>query len=117
MNRNPLIRGKGKKIEQSRPFNLEFKMVNFAYVSKADVIVLKEFCLKVKGGTMGAVVRGSGSGESTVIWSMQRNMTDASSSSDDRFIGDPAANLHRSFKYLLAVCCAVSAIRHMCIVS
>ncbi|KAI3684132.1 hypothetical protein L6452_33351 [Arctium lappa] len=72
LNRNPLIHGKGKKIERSRPFDVEFKMVTFAYPSRPDVIVLKDFCLKVKGGTMVAVVGGSGSGKSTLIWLTQR---------------------------------------------
>ncbi|KAK9056560.1 hypothetical protein SSX86_023922 [Deinandra increscens subsp. villosa] len=73
VNRNPLIRGgKGKKIEGSKAFDLEFKMVNFAYPSRPDVMVLRDFCLKVKGGTTVAVVGGSGSGKSTVVWLMQR---------------------------------------------
>ncbi|KAI3773274.1 hypothetical protein L1987_47799 [Smallanthus sonchifolius] len=72
MNRKPLIRGKGKRMERSKAFDLEFKRVNFAYPSRPDVTVLRDFCLKVKGGTMVAVVGGSGSGKSTVIWLTQR---------------------------------------------
>lgn len=75
IDRRPLIgndRGKGKKIAESKPFDVEFKMVTFAYPSRPDVIVLKDFNLKVKGGTMVAVVGGSGSGKSTVIWLTQR---------------------------------------------
>ncbi|KAJ9559761.1 hypothetical protein OSB04_004921 [Centaurea solstitialis] len=72
LNRNPLIHGKGKTIEESRPFDVEFKMVTFAYPSRPDVIVLRDFCLKVKGGTMVAVVGGSGSGKSTLVWLTQR---------------------------------------------
>ncbi|KAJ0595088.1 ABC transporter B family member 19 [Helianthus annuus] len=72
LNRVPLIRGKGSRIEGSKAFDLEFKMVSFAYPSRPDVGVLKDFCLKVKGGTFVAVVGGSGSGKSTVIWLLQR---------------------------------------------
>ncbi|RVW52190.1 Multidrug resistance protein pgp-1 [Vitis vinifera] len=37
-----------------------------------EVTVLREFCLKVKGGSMVALVGGSGSGKSTVVWLIQR---------------------------------------------
>ncbi|KAK0596317.1 hypothetical protein LWI29_014603 [Acer saccharum] len=73
--RRPLIgndRQKGRKIERSKPFDVELKMVTFAYPSRPEVIVLKDFCLKVKGGSMVALVGGSGSGKSTVIWLTQR---------------------------------------------
>ncbi|CAK9179842.1 unnamed protein product [Ilex paraguariensis] len=75
INRRPLIGNdhqKGKKIERSKPFDIEFKMVTFAYPSRPDVIVLRDFCLKVKGGSMVALVGGSGSGKSTVVWMVQR---------------------------------------------
>lgn len=75
LDRRPSIRNdgrKGKKIESSRAYDIEFKMVTFAYPSRPDVIVLRDFCLKVKGGTMVALVGGSGSGKSTVIWMVQR---------------------------------------------
>ncbi|KAI3727375.1 hypothetical protein L1987_67189 [Smallanthus sonchifolius] len=72
INRIPLIRGKGRKIEGSKPFDVEFKMITFTYPSRPNVIVLKDFSLKVKGGTMVAVVGGSGSGKSTLIWLTQR---------------------------------------------
>ncbi|KAK1434257.1 hypothetical protein QVD17_11177 [Tagetes erecta] len=71
-NRIPLIRGKGRKIEGSKPFDVEFKMVTFSYPSRPNVIVLKDFSLKVKGGSMVAVVGSSGSGKSTLIWLAQR---------------------------------------------
>ncbi|CBI35827.3 unnamed protein product, partial [Vitis vinifera] len=48
------------------------KMVTFAYPSRPEVTVLREFCLKVKGGSMVALVGGSGSGKSTVVWLIQR---------------------------------------------
>ncbi|XP_076925256.1 ABC transporter B family member 19-like [Bidens hawaiensis] len=72
INRIQLIRGKGRKIEGSKPFDVEFKMITFSYPSRPNVIVLKDFSLKVKGGTMVAVVGGSGSGKSTLIWLTQR---------------------------------------------
>ncbi|GFZ11657.1 ABC transporter family protein [Actinidia rufa] len=74
-NRRPLIGSdgqKGRKIGKSKAFDVEFKMVTFAYPSRPEVIVLRDFSLKVKGGSMVAVVGGSGSGKSTVIWMVQR---------------------------------------------
>ncbi|KAK4480799.1 hypothetical protein RD792_011650 [Penstemon davidsonii] len=76
INRKPSIGGndrkKGKKLESSKPFDVEFKKVSFAYPSRPNVTVLKDFSLKIKGGTMVALVGGSGSGKSTVIWMVQR---------------------------------------------
>ncbi|KAF6174303.1 hypothetical protein GIB67_040796 [Kingdonia uniflora] len=80
INRKPLINtddGKGRKIgsgssKKSRMFDIEFKMITFAYPTRPDVLVLRDFSLKVKGGTMVALVGGSGSGKSTVIWLVQR---------------------------------------------
>ncbi|KAK6264322.1 ABC transporter-like [Theobroma cacao] len=75
INRRPLIgnfRDKGRKIERSKPLDIELKMVTFAYPSRPEVIVLKDFCLKVKDGSMVALVGPSGSGKSTVIWLVQR---------------------------------------------
>ncbi|KAK9066144.1 hypothetical protein SSX86_013465 [Deinandra increscens subsp. villosa] len=72
INRTQLIRGRGRKIEGSKPFDVEFKTITFSYPSRPNVIVLKDFSLKVKGGSMVAVVGGSGSGKSTLIWLTQR---------------------------------------------
>ncbi|KAF5466328.1 hypothetical protein F2P56_016266 [Juglans regia] len=75
INRRPLIdkdQGKRRKTERSKPLNIEFKRVTFAYPSRPEVIVLRDFSLKVKGGSMVALVGGSGSGKSTVIWLIQR---------------------------------------------
>nr|XP_043635268.1 ABC transporter B family member 19-like [Erigeron canadensis] len=72
LNRKPLIQGKGKKMDRSKDCDIEFKMVTFAYPSRPDVMVLRDFSLKVKSGTMVAVVGGSGSGKSTVVWLTQR---------------------------------------------
>lgn len=75
INRKPLVgndRRGGRKIETLEAFDVEFKMVTFSYPSRPDVVVLRDFCLKIKGGTMVALVGGSGSGKSTVIWMIQR---------------------------------------------
>ncbi|KAF6166701.1 hypothetical protein GIB67_005563 [Kingdonia uniflora] len=50
----------------SRMFDIGFKTITFAYPTRPDVFVLRDFSLKVKGGTMVALVGGSGSGKSTV---------------------------------------------------
>ncbi|KAI9102925.1 hypothetical protein K1719_023364 [Acacia pycnantha] len=77
IDRRPLIgddRTKGKKIERSRSKSLEieFNKVTFCYPSRPQVIVLKDFNLKVKAGSTVALVGPSGSGKSTVIWMIQR---------------------------------------------
>ena len=75
INRRPLIgndQHKGRKIEMSKPVDIEFKRVTFAYPSRPEVVVLSDFNLKVKGGSMVALVGGSGSGKSTVVWLIQR---------------------------------------------
>ncbi|KAK9282140.1 hypothetical protein L1049_005052 [Liquidambar formosana] len=75
INRRPSIGGereKGRKIERSKPLDIEFKMVTFAYPCRPDIIVLRDFCLKIKRGSMVALVGGSGSGKSTVVWLVQR---------------------------------------------
>ncbi|KAL6285341.1 hypothetical protein ACE6H2_009731 [Prunus campanulata] len=76
ISRRPLIgsstRDKDKKLDRSKPLDIQFKMVTFAYPSRPDVTVLSDFCLKIKGGSTVALVGGSGSGKSTVIWLIQR---------------------------------------------
>lgn len=75
INRRPLIgddKGKSKKKERLKSFGVEFKMVTFAYPSRPETIVLRDFCLKVKGCSTVALVGESGSGKSTVIWLTQR---------------------------------------------
>ncbi|KAL2457360.1 ABC transporter B family member 19 [Forsythia ovata] len=75
LNRKPLIGSdsqKGRKIGSSKPFDVDFKMVTFVYPSRPEVIVLRDFNIKIKGGTMVAFVGGSGSGKSTVVWMIQR---------------------------------------------
>ncbi|CAI0418939.1 unnamed protein product [Linum tenue] len=64
---------KAKKVDRSsKGLDIELKMVTFAYPSRPEVTVLRDFSLKVKGGSMVALVGGSGSGKSTVIWLVQR---------------------------------------------
>ncbi|PSR96214.1 ABC transporter B family member 19 like [Actinidia chinensis var. chinensis] len=63
---------KGRKIGKSKAFDVEFKMETFAYPSRPEVIVLRDFSLKVKGGSTVVMVGGSGSGKSTMIWMVQR---------------------------------------------
>lgn len=61
INRRPLIgndQHKGRKIERSKPVDIEFKRVKFAYPSQPEVVVLSDFNLKVKGGSMAALVGG-----------------------------------------------------------
>ncbi|XP_054780989.1 ABC transporter B family member 19-like [Prosopis cineraria] len=75
IHRRPLIgnnKMKDKKLERSKLLKLEFKMVTFAYPSRPMLIVLRNFNLKVKGGSTVALVGASGSGKSTVIWLIQR---------------------------------------------
>ncbi|KAL8466389.1 hypothetical protein ACS0TY_035478 [Phlomoides rotata] len=76
LNRRPSIRieggRKGKKLESSKAVDLEFKKVTFAYPTRPDVTVLDKFSLKIESGKMVALVGGSGSGKSTVVWLIQR---------------------------------------------
>lgn len=51
---------------------VEFKHLEFAYPSRPESIILKDFCLKIPAGKTVAVVGGSGSGKSTVISLLQR---------------------------------------------
>lgn len=48
------------------------KRVDFAYPSRPDSLVLREFCLEVKAGTSIGLVGKSGCGKSTVIALIQR---------------------------------------------
>ncbi|KAH0736466.1 hypothetical protein KY285_012173 [Solanum tuberosum] len=51
---------------------IEFKHIEFAYPSRPESIVLKDFNLKIPRGKTVALVGGSGSGKSTVIALLQR---------------------------------------------
>ncbi|GLU01999.1 hypothetical protein SLE2022_192720 [Rubroshorea leprosula] len=51
---------------------VEFRHVEFAYPSRQESIILKDFSLKIPAGKTVALVGGSGSGKSTVIALLQR---------------------------------------------
>lgn len=51
---------------------VEFKHVEFAYPSRPESIIFKDFSLKIPSGRTVALVGGSGSGKSTVISLLQR---------------------------------------------
>nr|ADZ48235.1 multidrug/pheromone exporter protein [Hevea brasiliensis] len=51
---------------------VEFKHVEFAYPSRPESIIFKDFTLKIPAGRTVALVGGSGSGKSTVIALLQR---------------------------------------------
>ena len=46
--------------------------VDFVYPARPDVIIFKNFCLKIKAGTSMALVGQSGSGKSTIIGIIER---------------------------------------------
>lgn len=52
--------------------NVDFKNVDFAYPSRPESLICKNFSLRVPAGKTVALVGGSGSGKSTVIALMQR---------------------------------------------
>ncbi|CAH8583369.1 unnamed protein product [Schistosoma haematobium] len=52
--------------------NVTFRNVSFAYPSRPDIAVLKNFCLSIKSGQTVALVGPSGSGKSTVVHMLQR---------------------------------------------
>ena len=51
---------------------VEFSHVEFAYPSRPESMIFKDFCLKIPSGHTLALVGGSGSGKSTVIALLQR---------------------------------------------
>ncbi|XVF16503.1 hypothetical protein REPUB_Repub10bG0036600 [Reevesia pubescens] len=51
---------------------VEFKHVEFAYPSRPETKIFKDFCLKIPAGKTVALVGSSGSGKSTVISLLQR---------------------------------------------
>ncbi|XP_075505272.1 ABC transporter B family member 19-like [Primulina tabacum] len=75
LNRRPAIGGdckKSRKFKSSKVFDIELKKVTFAYPARPSATVLRDFSLKIKGGKMVALLGGSGSGKSTVLWMIQR---------------------------------------------
>ncbi|MBA0705010.1 hypothetical protein Golax_017229, partial [Gossypium laxum] len=51
---------------------IEFKQVEFAYPSRPESMIFKNFCLKIPAGKTVALVGSSGSGKSTVISLLER---------------------------------------------
>ncbi|GMI68438.1 multi-drug resistance 13, ATP-binding cassette B15 [Hibiscus trionum] len=60
------------EILESFAGSVEFKHVEFAYPSRPETMILKDFCLTIPAGKTVALVGGSGSGKSTVIALLQR---------------------------------------------
>ncbi|KAJ4951899.1 hypothetical protein NE237_028731 [Protea cynaroides] len=60
------------KILQSISGEVEFKHIDFAYPSRPENSILRDFSLKVPAGKTVALVGGSGSGKSTIITLLQR---------------------------------------------
>ena len=52
--------------------SVDVRNVDFAYPARPDVIIFKNFCLKIKAGTSMALVGQSGSGKSTIIGIIER---------------------------------------------
>ncbi|XP_041006181.1 ABC transporter B family member 15-like [Juglans microcarpa x Juglans regia] len=62
----------GEILESVSAGSVEFKHVEFAYPSRPESIIFKDFCLEIPAGKTLALVGGSGSGKSTVIALLQR---------------------------------------------
>lgn len=63
--------GDGTKMEKMAG-GIEIKKVDFAYPSRPETLVLRQFCLEIKAGTSIGLVGTSGCGKSTVISLIQR---------------------------------------------
>eukprot|EP01018_Ginkgo_biloba_P016166 Gb_10211 [translate_table: standard] len=61
----------GLKLEKLEG-NVEVKNVDFAYPSRPDIIIFRNFCLRINAGSSMAVVGESGSGKSTIIGLIER---------------------------------------------
>ncbi|KAJ0987478.1 hypothetical protein J5N97_005834 [Dioscorea zingiberensis] len=75
LGRRPRIvwdRAMPKKIEPMKALDIELKDVKFSYPARPGLPVLTNFSVRVKGGSKLAIVGGSGSGKSTVVWLVQR---------------------------------------------
>ncbi|KAI4350799.1 hypothetical protein L6164_005214 [Bauhinia variegata] len=74
IDRTPLIDGEDTKglVLERISGQLEFEHVKFTYPSRPDIVVLKDFNLKVEAGKTVAIVGASGSGKSTAIALVQR---------------------------------------------
>ncbi|KAI6699360.1 hypothetical protein NL676_013684 [Syzygium grande] len=74
MKREPPIDSENMKGEtlQKLEGKIEFRHVEFAYPSRPENVILKDFSLAIPSGKTLALVAGSGSGKSTVISLLQR---------------------------------------------
>ncbi|XP_052183316.1 putative ABC transporter B family member 8 [Diospyros lotus] len=73
LDRRSLILGSGAGTKLKKMAGgVEMKRVDFAYPSRPESLVLRQFCLEVRPGTSNALVGKSGCGKSTVIALIQR---------------------------------------------
>ncbi|XP_057968888.1 putative ABC transporter B family member 8 isoform X2 [Malania oleifera] len=74
INRIPEIDGEDTKglVLEEIAGNIKFEHVEFAYPSRPDSLILKDFSLSIDAGTTVALVGASGSGKSTAIALVQR---------------------------------------------
>jgi ATP-binding cassette subfamily B (MDR/TAP) protein 1 len=71
INREPQIKG-GAPLDKPLVGDIEFKNVSFAYPSRPNVVVMKDFSLKIEHGQHVALVGESGSGKSTITGLIER---------------------------------------------
>ena len=74
INRKPIIASNnndGIRLEKIQG-NIEFRDVNFAYPSRPDIDVFRNFSLLIEAGKVVAIVGSSGSGKSTIISLIER---------------------------------------------
>ncbi|CAB3251091.1 unnamed protein product [Arctia plantaginis] len=74
INKDPKMDTSGKKIIKYHEFHgdIEFKDVEFAYPSRPNAVVLKNFNLKIPAGKTVAIVGTSGNGKSTIAALLER---------------------------------------------
>jgi ATP-binding cassette subfamily B (MDR/TAP) protein 1 len=72
ISRKPAIRFSGGTTMDRLIGNIEFKNVDFAYPTRPDTRVLKDFSLSVTSGQNVALVGPSGSGKSTIVGLLER---------------------------------------------
>ncbi|KAK6941459.1 ABC transporter-like, ATP-binding domain [Dillenia turbinata] len=68
----PLCNGTGGAKLEKLTGGIELKKVDFAYPSRPESLILRQFCLEVKPGTSIGLVGRSGCGKSTVIGLIER---------------------------------------------
>ncbi|CAG5030067.1 unnamed protein product [Parnassius apollo] len=74
INKDPQMDTSGKKVIKYHEFHgdIEFKDVTFAYPTRPEAIVLKNFNLKIPAGKTVAIVGTSGNGKSTIAALLER---------------------------------------------